>query len=529
MIIGAGFAGLYAHYLLRQQGLQVVGFDAAGDVGGTWWWNRYPGARCDIESRDYSYSFSPEVEQEWTWSERYASQPEILRYLSFVADKFDLRRDIHFDTRVTSVHWDDERDEWEIGIDRHSAIRARFAVMASGCLSSSRVPDFPGLDTFTGRVLQTARWPHEPVELAGQRVAVIGTGSSGVQSIPLIAEQAERLTVFQRTPSFALPAMNRALTPDEVAGFKATYRDHRAATRASHGGLLNPGGSGQPALSASPEERDDAYTAAWGEGALFSVLSCYSDIMIDKEANETAAEFIRGRIRTVVEDPRVAETLSPRTYPFGAKRACLDTNYYATYNRPNVELVDLRAEPIEQVTATGVRTSARAYPVDVLVFATGFDAITGPLLAMDIRGWDGLALREAWAEHPDCYLGVSIAGFPNLFTITGPGSPSVLVNMAASIEQHVEWVAAAIAYVNLRGFATIEAQAEDQQKWMGHVAEMADFTLWPRAESWYTGANVPGKPRRFMPYIAGMQAFRQVCDEVVADGYRGFALRRRTD
>jgi cyclohexanone monooxygenase len=317
------------------------------------------------------------------------------------------------------------------------------------------------------------------------------------------------------------------LTAAEIAEFKATYRAHRAATRQSHGGLLNPGGTGQPALSVSAEEREAAYAEAWGQGALFSVLSCFADIMTDEEANETAAEFIRGRIRAVVEDPDVAEKLCPRTYPFGAKRACLDTNYYASYNRPNVELVDLRTEPIERVTAFGVRTAAREYPVDVLVFATGFDAITGPLLAMDIHGRGGTALRDVWAEHPDCYLGLSIAGFPNLFTITGPGSPSVLVNMAASIEQHVEWVADAIAYLDAHGFATIEAQPEEQQKWMAHVAEIAGFTLWPRAESWYTGANVPGKPRRFMPYIAGMQAFRQVCEEVVAGGYRGFTLARR--
>ncbi len=523
VVVGAGFAGLYLHHLLREQGRRIIGFDAAEDVGGTWWWNRYPGARCDIESWDYSYSFSPELEQEWVWSERYASQPEILRYLSHVADRFDLRRDIRFGTRVTGARWESDTHSWIVTTDRGDEVRAAFVIMAIGCLSTARTPPIQGLESFAGEVLHTASWPAEPVDFQGRRVAVIGTGSSGVQSIPRIAEQAAHVTVFQRTPSFALPAHNRPLTPAEVAEFKVHYRDHRRATLQSRGGVLVVA-SEVSALTVSAQERTAAYSRAWEQGNLFALLSCYNDLMIDPAANETAAEFIRGRVREIVADPAVADRLSPRTYPFGAKRACLDTDYYDTYNRRNVSLVDLRAEPITEAVAAGIRTTKRLYDLDALVFATGFDAMTGPLLAIDPQGRDGLLLSQAWEHGADCYLGLMTAGFPNLFMITGPGSPSVLTNMVASIEQHVEWVCRALADLTERGLTSIEAAHEAQAGWMDHVAQVADFTLYPTADSWYTGANIPGKPRRFMPYIAGLNVFRQVCDEVAADSYRGFVL-----
>jgi cation diffusion facilitator CzcD-associated flavoprotein CzcO len=523
VVVGAGFAGLYLHHLLRGQGRQVIGFDAADDVGGTWWWNRYPGARCDIESWDYSYSFSPELEQEWDWSERYAAQPEILRYLNHVADRFDLRRGIRFATRVVGARWDSKASEWMVTTDRGDEVRAQFVIMAIGCLSTATTPAIEGLESFAGRVLHTARWPHEPVDFQGQRVAVIGTGSSGVQSIPRIAEQAAHVTVFQRTPSFALPAHNRALTAAENARFKAQYRDHRRATRESRGGVITVPGE-VPALTVSTQERAAAYANAWEQGDLFALLSCFNDLMIDQAANETVAEFIRERVRDVVADPVVADRLSPRTYPFGAKRACLDTGYYDTFNRPNVSLVDLRAEPITEVVAAGIRTAQHSYDIDTLVFATGFDAMTGPLLAIDPQGRDGVCLHEVWRGGADCYLGLMTAGFPNLFLITGPGSPSVLTNMVASIEQHVEWVCRCLSELAERGVASIEPALQAQTEWMEHVAQVADFTLYPQVESWYTGANIAGKPRRFMPYIGGLDVFRQVCDSVAADSYRGFVL-----
>ena len=523
VIVGAGFAGLYAHHLLRDTGLSVIGFDAASDVGGTWWWNRYPGARCDIESWDYSYSFSPELDQEWSWSERYAAQPEILSYLGHVADRFDLRRDIRFDTRIQQAVWEETDRRWVVRTDGGTEIRTRFVIMAVGCLSEPKTPEIKGIDDFEGQLLFTARWPHEPPQLSGKRVGVVGTGSSGVQCIPLIAEEAAKVTVFMRTPSFVLPAQNRHLDADETATLKAGYPQHRRLIRQSSGGVLGSA----PAVSAlevSEADREITYQRGWESGALFGLAGAYNDIMISTEANQTVADFVRERIHELVEDPAKAEALSPTTYPFGARRSCLDTGFYATFNRRNVELVDLKKEPIAQVTADGVRTANGDYPLDVLVLAIGFDAVTGPLLAMDIRGCDGLPLRQAWADGPSTYLGVQVAGFPNLFTITGPGSPSVLTNMVASIEQHVEWVVDCINLVRQQPEGRIEATPHAQEEWTQHVADVANFTVYPLADSWYMGANVEGKPRRFLPYIAGLNTFRRVCDEVAADSYRGFII-----
>jgi cyclohexanone monooxygenase len=509
VVVGAGFAGLYTMYRFRRLGLHVRAFEAASDVGGTWWWNRYPGARCDIQSVDYSYSFSPELDQEWTWSERYATQPEILRYANHVADRFDLRRDVQFDTRVDAATWHEDEQRWVVTTDRGDEVSARFLVMATGCLSTTKQVDIAGLDTFAGTVLHTGRWPHEPVDLTGQRVGVIGA-------------QAAHLTVFQRTPAYSMPAKNAPLTDEQVAAMKAAYPAHREEARHTHGGVVGAPRSDVPASAAAPAERAAKYAAAWEQGTLHALLGCYNDLLLDPDANETVAEFIRERIRSIVKDPEVAEKLAPRSYPFGTKRPCLDTEYNATNNRPNVTLVDVRETPILAVEPAGVRTAAGFHELDTLVLATGFDAMTGPLLGPLITGREGRTLREAWADGPVTYLGLAIAGFPNMFTITGPGSPSVLTNMMVSIEQHVEWITDCVASLDAHGLTTIEATPEAQDAWTAHVAEVAEYTLMPRANSWYMGANVPGKPKVFMAYIAGHGTYRDICDGVAADGYRGF-------
>ena len=523
VVVGAGFAGLYAHHRLRGLGLTVRGFEAAADVGGTWWWNRYPGARCDVESMDYCYSFSPEVEQEWTWSERYATQPEILRYLNFVADRFDLRRDIQFDTRVTAATWDETSQRWHIATDRGDRVSAQFCIMATGCLSQAKEPEVDGIGTFGGDIFHTGRWPHEGVDFTGRRVGVIGTGSSGIQSIPIIAEQAEHLTVFQRTPNFTMPAKNAPLDPEAVAARKADAREIREAMRSSRAGVVVPMPE-HSAVAVDDDARSSQFERAWNSGTLYGMVAAFNDLLINRDANDTAAEYVRDRIREIVDDPDVAERLSPRNHPFGTKRPCLDTDYYATFNRDDVTLVDLRATPIVSITPTGIRTTADEFELDTIVFATGFDAMTGPLLGPDITGTGGSTLRDKWAAGPRTYLGIATAGFPNFFIVTGPGSPSVLVNMAVAIEHHVGWIAECIAYLRDRGLASINATVEAEDAWVDHVNEVANLTLFPHANSWYMGANVPGKPRVFMPYIGGFPRYDEVCRGVAADDYRGFAL-----
>lgn len=524
VVVGAGFAGLYAHYRLRGLGLSVQGFEAASGVGGTWWWNRYPGARCDVESMDYCYSFSPELEQEWTWSERYATQPEILQYANHVADRFDLRRDITFDTRVVAAAWDDRARWWRLDTDRGDRVSAQFVVMATGCLSAPKPPEIDGIDAFEGPVLYTSRWPHERVELAGRRVGVVGTGSSGIQSIPVIASEAAHVTVFQRTPNFSMPALNAPLDPKEVDARKAVYREHRQAMRESRAGVVVPMPE-HPALSVDDATREGAYRRAWESGTLYGMVAAFTDLLVNREANDTAAEFVRARIHEVVDDPAVAERLSPRSHPLGTKRPCLDTDYYATFNRDNVTLVDVRETPIVEVTPAGIRTTAEEFPCDVLVFATGFDAMTGPMLGPDIVGRGGIRLREKWTAGPRTYLGLAIAGFPNLFMVTGPGSPSVLVNMLVAIEQHVDWIADCIGFVRERGCTSIEATEDAEDAWVGRVNAVASRTLFPSAASWYMGANVPGKPRVFMPYIGGLPDYTRTCEQVAACGYDGFTVR----
>ena len=526
-IVGAGFAGMYMLHRVRGLGLTARVFEAGSGVGGTWYWNRYPGARCDVESMQYSYQFSDELQQEWNWTERYATQPEILEYANHVADRFDLRGDIQFDTRVAAATWDEKGDRWTVRTDAGDECSARFLVMATGCLSSANTPDFPGRDSFEGATYHTGRWPHEGVDFTGQRVGVIGTGSSAIQSIPIIAAQAAQLYVFQRTASYSVPAGNRPLSDDEIRAVKDDY----GAFRAFNSLMPTAIGSKQPipevsALGIAPEERDRIYEARWEEGGL-PFLGAFIDLLFSPEANDTAAEFVRAKIRATVHDPKVADLLAPKTV-IGCKRLCVDTGYFATFNRPNVELVDVSETPISEITAHGLRVADRDFEVDAIVFATGFDAMTGALLSIDIRGRDGRQLRDAWEAGPRTYLGLGTVGFPNFFTISGPGSPSVLTNMIVSIEQHVEWISDCIEYLRDNGFERIEATPDAQDAWVDHVNMIADFTLFPSCNSWYLGANVPGKPRVFMPLL-GFPPYVEKCNEVAAKGYEGFALSTASD
>jgi cyclohexanone monooxygenase len=523
VIVGAGFAGLYMLHRLRGIGLSARVVEAAGGVGGTWYWNRYPGARCDIESLEYQYGFDDELPREWKWTERYATQPEILAYLNHVADRFDLRRDIQLETRVTKARFDEADVRWEIETDRGDRFSARFCIMATGCLSAPKKPDFKGLDSFEGEWYHTGNWPHEGVDFTGKRVGVVGTGSSAIQAIPLIARQAQHLTVFQRTANFSVPAHNGPIDPAYERSMTERYAETRARARQSRVGILAGTPNDQPALATPEAARREEFETRWRQGG-FAIAGAFSDLMINEAANETAAEFVRSKIRETVKDPATAELLCPKDYPFATKRLCVDTEYFETFNRDNVSLVDIKRAPIEEITATGLRTQDAEYELDCLVFATGFDAMTGALLAIDIRGRGDARLDEKWAAGPRSYLGLQMAGFPNLFMITGPGSPSVLANMAVAIEQHVDWIADCAEYLLEHGMRTIEATVEAEDAWVEHVNAVANFTLFPRANSWYVGANVPGKPRVFMPYVGGLNTYVQKCDQVVANGYEGFAL-----
>ncbi|WP_411732735.1 flavin-containing monooxygenase [Paeniglutamicibacter sp.] len=521
-IVGAGFSGLYMLHKLRQQGLSAVVFERGNGVGGTWFWNRYPGARCDVESQDYSYSFSPELEQEWEWTERYPAQPEILGYLNHVADRFDLRRSIELDTEVTAATFDEEANRWSVTTGLGETLRAKYVVMATGCLSNGRVPDFDGMDSFAGEVYHTGSWPQEGVDFTGKRVGVIGTGSSGIQAIPEIAAQSEHLTVFQRTPSFSVPARNAPLDPQFLQEVKADYPRRREVARRSPTGLPFLGNQAL-AMDVTEEERRDTYESLWGAGG-FRIGGAFADLIVNQEANDTLAAFIHSKIDEVVEDPSIAEKLKPRDYPVSTKRICVDSNYYATFNRKNVRLVDVRESPIVGFDERGLKTQAAEYEFDAVVFATGFDAMTGALLGPEINGVNGVALRDHWDAGPRTYLGLSTVGFPNLFIVAGPGSPSVLTNMVSAIEQHVEWISDHLAHVEELGLSRSEATLEAEDGWVEQVNGIADMTLFSNANSWYLGANVPGKPRVFMPYAGGFGAYRETCDAVAADGYRGFVL-----
>jgi cation diffusion facilitator CzcD-associated flavoprotein CzcO len=527
VVVGAGFAGLYALHKLRAQGLSVRVIEAAPALGGTWYYNRYPGARCDVESVDYCYSFSDELQQEWNWSEKYATQAEILRYLNWVADKLDLRRDITLNTRVASAQLDETTLRWTVTTDGGEALTARFCLMATGPLSAAMTPNFDGLDTFAGEIYHTAHWPDRDVDFSGKRVAVIGTGSSGIQTIPIIAEQAAHLYVFQRTPNYSIPAGNRPLSTEELDEIKAGYAERRRLSWRSGGGsphITAP----KPTMEFTPEERRAAFEKRWQlGGVLYS--KTFPDQMTDMVANDEARKFYEEKIRAVIDDPAVADLLIPNDHPIGTKRICTDSNYFQTFNKPNVSLISVRATPIESVDAAGINTAGfekrkTHYDLDAIVFATGFDAMTGALAKIDITGRAGARLSDNWAHGPRSYLGLGVDGFPNLFLISGPGAPAVLANMVLHAEAHVNWIADAIGYLEDHGYTAIEATPDAVDGWGVELARRAEASLFTKANSWYLGANVPGKPRVFMLFLGGFAAYNDICAEVADAGYKGFDL-----
>jgi cyclohexanone monooxygenase len=524
VVVGAGFAGLYMLHKLRQMGLRVRAYEAGDGVGGTWFWNRYPGARCDVESMQYSYSFDEALQQEWQWTERYPAQKEILAYINHVADRFDLRPDIQLQTRVVSADFDEAHTRWRVRTDRGDCVEARYLISAVGCLSAARTPEIPGLQEFQGLQLHTSNWPTGGVDLRGKRVGVIGTGSSGIQAVPELAREAGALVVFQRTANFSIPAWNRPLPAQDQQAWKLNYKEHRERARQTRSGILydySPRGT----FEVDEAERQAEYERRWLKGGA-NFNHVFNDIFVDAKANDLAAEFVRGKIRSIVKDPQVAEKLSPRGYALGTKRLCVDTNYYATFNLPHVQLHDLVAAPIERFTATGAHTASGDYPLDAIVFATGFDAVTGAIERIDIRGRGGRLLKEKWSEGPRAYLGLMVAGFPNLFTITGPGSPSILTNVIVSIEQHVDWIAALLERMRTQGENLIEATPDAEDRWVRHVAEVAQGTLFTTTNSWYMGANVPGKPRVFLPYGGGFQKYVVFCNDEARAGYPNFTISK---
>src|SRR5215471_18097004 len=482
VVVGAGFAGLCMLHRLRELGFRARIYEAGGGVGGTWYWNRYPGARCDVESLQYSFSFSEELDQEWNWSEKYSPQPEILAYANHVADRFDLRSQIVFDTRVIAATFDETSKTWLVETDRGNKVTARFCIMAVGCLSAPNRPLFAGMRDFRGPIYHTGEWPHEGIDFTGLRVGVIGTGSSAIQSIPIIAQQASQLTVFQRTATWSVPAWNEALSAEYLKEAKANYPELRAKARARPTGFYFPFNT-EPALQANAEERQQQYEAAWQRGGL-PFLGAYGDLLFEKSANDTIAEFARQKIRSIVRDPATAELLCPQNV-FGCKRLCIDTNYFETYNLPHVKLVDVSKTPIERFTRDGIVVDSLEYKVDAIVSATGFAAMTGSFDKIAITGRNGLTLAEKWRAGPRAYLGLASAGFPNFFTITGPGSPSVLASMIQAIEQHVDWLVDCIGHLRDVGAATIEAEVEDEDAWVEHVNEVSKVSLRSTCSSWY--------------------------------------------
>jgi cyclohexanone monooxygenase len=526
LVAGAGLAGLYILYCLRQRGLTALAFEAGSGVGGTWYWNRYPGARVDVESTQYSYHFSDELAREWKWSEKFAAQPELLRYINHVADRFDLRRDVKFDTRVTSARFDDAANLWTLRTDRGDIATARYCIMATGSLSKPYRPPFPDLDDFRGDWYHTAMWPHEEVDFSGKRVGIVGTGSTGIQAIPVVAAQAKHLTVFQRTPNYTAPARNRPLAPDEQRDFHARHAQWREEVRHTFAAM-----TGFPLPTKFPHEDTSEQRRAflekrWKEGGMpQSLLSSYKGVNVDEQANRVVADFVRDKIHEIVKAPKVAALLCPPLdLPIGSKRPPIDTDYYETFNRDNVTLVDVKQAPIERLTPDGIRTANGHYELDAIIFATGFDAMTGTLLAIDIQGPDGYTLKNAWADGPATYLGLMVAGLPNLFMINGPGSPSVKANMIVALEQHTDWIMGLIDHLGRTGRDRVEARDQAQTAWVQHTREVAEATLMPRADSWYVGANIPGKKRVFMPYFGGFDRYAALCEEITADGYRGFEL-----
>lgn len=525
VIVGAGFAGLYAIKRLRDAGFSIQAFEAGDGIGGTWYWNRYPGARVDLECWDYSYSFSPELQDDWDWPERYPTSAELMRYLNHVADRFQLRESIQFNTKVTSAAFDDKTNLWDVTTSDGKTVKARFFVPATGVLSVPKPPEIPGIGTFKGESYHTGRWPHHEVDFGNKRVGVIGTGSSGIQVIQALAGKCKHLTVFQRTAVFVVPAKNYPLTPEMRARVRATYGERRSISRLTRFGIAVPMAY-ESALDATPQERLRKYENAWENSQLLGFRMCYGDILSNEAANETVVDFIRGKIRETVRKPEVAEKLLPRGFPFGTKRPCLGDTYYSTYNRDDVTLVDLRSTPIERIVPEGVVTSEGLQELDVLIYATGYDALTGALTQIDVRGLKGRRLTDKWVDGAKTYLGLMTAGFPNLFTVTGPGSPGPLANMSMSIEQHVDWITRCMEYLREHKVSRIDADKQAEESWMQHVQEIVGRTLYLKANSWYLGANVPGKPQVFLPYLGGHGTYRKKCDDVAASGYEGFVLTR---
>lgn len=522
VVVGAGFGGLYLLHRLLRAGFSAVAFETGADVGGTWYWNRYPGARCDVESLEYSYGFDESLQQEWEWTERYAGQPEILRYARHVADRYGLRPWIRFSTTVTAARFDEDDRKWLVETDGGERVAARFLLLATGCLSATNVPSLEAMASFAGPIHHTSRWPEEGVDFGGQRVGVVGTGSSAVQAIPIIARQASELVVFQRTANYVVPARNRPLGADEQAAVKRDYAGFRARNRAMPGAF----GAGYrwnttSVFDVDPDEREEEFEWRYQEGG-FVILGAFSDTTLSLEANAFPADFVRRKIHEIVEDPEVADLLTPKQ-AFGCKRLCLDTGYLETFNLPHVRLVDVSEQPIERLTERGVAVGGRLYELDALVMATGFDAMTGAALRIEVRGRGGRRLQEAWAAGPVTYLGLGVPGFPNLFVVAGPGSPSVLANMFVAIEQHVEWIVDCLEHLRAGGYRTIEADEQAAEAWVAHVNDVASHTLFPTCNSWYLGANIPGKRRVFMP-LPNFPPYAERCDEVAAAGYEGFAL-----
>jgi len=524
VVVGAGFSGLYLLYRLRKAGFSTRVFERGGGVGGTWYWNRYPGARCDVESLQYSYSFDEQLQQDWHWPEKFSAQPDILAYANYVADRFDLKKDIEFNVEVKGSWFDENSNRWKITTNTGEDINSQYFIMATGCISTTQIPNIKGLSDYVGNTFHTGDWPHEEVDFSGQSIAVIGTGSSGIQSIPVLAKQAKKLTVFQRTPNYSIPSQNEPMTKKYERSWKDVYSERRKEMRYSaHGSLKDL--NDVPALSVDKHQRQEIYTKRWAIGGT-GFLGSFNDLLTNADANYTAAEYVRQQIKRVVKDKETAEILCPRSYPIGTKRICIDTGYFETYNRENVKLVDISKKPIQRLVADGIIVDDQLYAFDSIIFATGFDAMTGSIFNVDIKGRDGLALKDKWNAGPKTYLGLMSASFPNLFMITGPGSPSVKSNMIMSIEQHVDLVTETLLTMRSKGLSVVEPELEAENKWVDHVQEVANKTLFPQANSWYMGANIPGKPRLFMPYIGGVGAYRQICEEIVANNYRGFKFEK---
>ncbi|MGE4243121.1 flavin-containing monooxygenase [Ramlibacter sp.] len=527
VIVGAGFAGLYAIKKLRDAGFRIQAFEQGDGIGGTWYWNQYPGARVDLECWDYSYSFSPELQDEWDWSERYPTAQELMKYLEHVADRFKLREHIQFNTRVDTAEFDETRNLWRIRTSDGKTTLARFFVPASGVLSVPKPPEYPGVDTFKGEAYHTGRWPKTEVKFEGKRIGVIGTGSSGVQTIQALAGKCKHLTVFQRTAVFVVPAKNHALTKAMRDRVRLGYAERREISRITRFGIAAPM-SVESALEATPEEMAMKYENAWTNSQLLGFRQCYGDILSDDKANETVADFIRGKIRSIVKKPEVAQKLLPYGFPFGTKRPCLGDTYYSVYNRDDVTLVDLKATPIEKFVPEGIVTSEGLIELDMIIYATGYDALSGALTRIDVRGVGGRKLTDKWADGAKTYLGLLTAGFPNLFTVTGPGSPGPLANMSMSIEQHIDWITNCMTYMRDKGYDRIDAQPEFEESWMQGVQDIVKRTLYLKANSWYLGANVPGKPKVFLPYLGGHGTYRKKCESVAQAGYEGFTLSKST-